>query len=298
MESAGTSSAVTSHPKRKWGRLLARASWLYLTQRSQTADLVRASYDRVATLYDQAWTHLMRDLSMGMLDQLHLPHSARCIDLACGTGFLTAQLQHRTEGHVIGIDTSASMIEQARKSYTRSQFEQSDMLDWLRRQDDESADIITCGWALGYSKPWKVCRQIGRVLRPGGMVGIIDNSLFSLSEVLRASMRTFAENPAALTHVMKVAFLPSRRWLWLYLTAAGLSVKKSFAGSKTFFAPDGQAAMEHLTSTGAAGFDLAADEATRAAIRERFTQVLQQDFARPEGVPVTHRYIGAIAVKR
>lgn len=50
---------------------------------------------------------------------------ARTLDVACGTGFLTRHLR----GDVVGLDQSASMLEQAREQAPHAEFVKGDALD-------------------------------------------------------------------------------------------------------------------------------------------------------------------------
>lgn len=272
---------------------------LWWTQPGRTADLVRDSYDRIADGYDRAWTDHMRDLSAQMLDRLAPSPGAECIDLSCGTGFVTGALARRTGGRVVGVDASERMLSVARQRHgRRCRFVQADMLEYLRSLRARSVDVVTCAWGLGYSRPAAVVGQIGRVLRPGGRVGIIDNSLTSLAEVLWAAVLTFAERPGSLRHVTKVRFLPHRYVLAALMRRAGVGVQACWGGARGYTVPDGRAAIDRLMATGAAaGFEFAAAEADRDAVFARFAEVLQERLAGAGGVRITHRYLAAVGVK-
>ncbi|MFB3890670.1 MAG: UbiA family prenyltransferase [Phycisphaerae bacterium] len=264
----------------------------------RTDELVSRSYDRIASGYERAWTDHNRGLSVEMLDQLGVQQGAECIDLTCGTGSVAGELKRRGAGRVVGVDASEGMLAEARKNHHDCTFIQSDAVDYLRSCPAQSADVVTCAWGLGYTRPWAVIRQIARVLRPGGRVGIIDNGLFSLAEVLWSAMLAFAERPSSLAHVMNFRFLPTSGAMATLMRLAGFSVRRQWSGKWTYFVRDGRAAIERLTATGAAaGFEFAATDSERDAVFDRFAQILEARFATSHGVPITHRYIAAIGQK-
>jgi len=310
--------------RRRWLRLAARVARLAISQPRRTADLVQASYDVVAPGYDAAWTDHMRGLALEMLDRLTVPAGAECLDLACGTGFLTEELARRSGRRAVGVDASAGMLAVARRERgSAADFVQADALEYLARKRCQEpfsgkckngpfsggavkkkvpdtffcADVVTCGWGLGYMRPWRVVRRAAGALRPGGRLGIIDNSLFSLAEVIGCSIRAFAERPEALEHVMKVRFLPAPWVLAAMMRAAGLRILASWGGEKTYHVPTGRAAVERLTATGAAaGFEFASAPAARDEVFARFAEIVE---ARRTGlgIPITHRYLAAIGEK-
>ena len=287
-------------PRRRWPALAARVARLAVAAAPRaTADLVTASYDRVAAGYDTAWTDHMRGLTLAMLDRLGACAGAEAIDLACGTGFVAEQLGRRTGRRAVGVDASAGMLDVARRRRGAwADFVRADAADYLASRPRASADVITCGWGLGYTRPWRVVREAARVLRPGGRLGLIDNTLFSLAGVLGCSLLVFAERPEALVHVMQVRFLPGPRTAAAMLRAAGLGVRAAWGGSKTYAVATGEEAVARLTETGAAaGFEFAADPAARDAVFARFAQVMARRCRTPAGVAVTHRYLAAVGVK-
>lgn len=273
-----------------------RTARLFLVRRTDCGALVTRSYDRISGGYDAAWTAHMRDLTAAMIERLHPAAGSTAIDLTCGSGYATGLLAAATGGGVVGVDRSAGMLAEARAHYPGCEFVQADILEYLRRQADGSADTVTCCWGLGYSRPWAVLRQIRRVLRPGGKVGIIDNSLFSLREILACSFVTFAERPEALENLMRFRFLTGPGQLAATFRLLGMRPVWSDGGSRTYTAASGQAAIERLTATGAAaGFEFAAGEADREAIFARFAEVIEEKYQGSDGIPITHRWLAGIA---
>ncbi len=292
--------AMVSMGRRQWVRFATRALRLGLSRHDPTPGLVRQSYDRIAPGYDDAWTGHMRRFSLELLDRLAPRSKARCLDLTCGTGFITGELARRCGGEVLGVDASPGMLEGARREHgDRCEFVCADAVGFLRSLPAGSFDVVTCGWGLGYTRPLKVVREAARVLRPGGYLAIIDNTLFSLAEVLWSSILAFAEQPEALAHVMRVRFLPHSSVLAAMMRMCGLRVRAAWDGSKTYHVADGREAIARLTATGAAaGFEFAADPARRDAIFDRFAEIIERRSSTPQGIPITHRYLAAIGEKR
>jgi ubiquinone/menaquinone biosynthesis C-methylase UbiE len=159
---------IKEKPKRKqWFHLLFRIIYVYLTQQQSTSEIVTKGYDTHAHDYDIAWTNHMRDLSDYMIQQLPISKNATCLDLFCGTGYVTGKLADRCNGTIIGVDKSEGMLEVAKDKFGKKcQFIHDDALVFLKMQPDNSFDIITCAWALFYQKPeyiklgWRVLKSV------------------------------------------------------------------------------------------------------------------------------------------
>lgn len=137
-----------------------------------------------------------------------------------------------------------------------------------------------------------------RVLRSGGRIGVIDNTLFSLVEVLWASILTFAERPDALAHATRLWFLPTGWVLATLMRAYGFAIVGSFDGSKTYHVLDGQTAVARLIATGAAaGFEFASYQEHHDEVFARFAEILENRYMTDRGVPITHRYLVVIGRK-
>ena len=109
---------------------------------------MKAYYDRRAPEYDEwyrgigqyaernrpGW-HDEVDALAGALAALP---SARTLDVACGTGFLTRHLP----GEVVGLDQSESMLDESRRQAPNAEFVQGDALD-LPFEDGSFGRVFT-----------------------------------------------------------------------------------------------------------------------------------------------------------
>lgn len=81
--------------------------------------------------------------------------AASVVDLGCGPGNLTNTLAQRwPEANVRGVDSSPEMIETARSTGSRVDYEVTDVRTWLHRTAPASVDVLvsnaTLQWVPGY----------------------------------------------------------------------------------------------------------------------------------------------------
>lgn len=106
--------------------------------------------------------------------------SADCLDLACGTGDLTAMLASRyPTGDIVGVDLNPHMLQRARR---RSELRRSGVR-LIRASMDSlpfaagSFDVVTGGYAVRNAPDLSdAFAEIERVLRPGGTVAFLEFS--------------------------------------------------------------------------------------------------------------------------
>src|SRR3712207_5782083 len=80
-----------------------------------------------AAAYDQQHGYVWRH-GASLLELLAPRAGERILDLGCGTGHLTAEIA-AAGAEVLGIDSSAPMVEQARSNYPGIPFEAADARD-------------------------------------------------------------------------------------------------------------------------------------------------------------------------
>jgi len=138
-------------------------------------DAVRTMFDRIAPVYDA----MNRAMTLG-LDQRWRAETARAVvspgdrvlDACCGTGDLAIAAQ-RERGRVTGLDFSERMLERAR--------EKSDQIEWIQGDAlalpfaDGAFEAATVGFGVRNLDDLEAgLRELRRVLRPGGRVGILE----------------------------------------------------------------------------------------------------------------------------
>jgi SAM-dependent methyltransferase len=128
----------------------------------------RTSFGTVADIYEQA----RPDYPVAALRWLVGPTPRRVLDLGAGTGKLTRQLA--AEGHeVVAVEPLAEM-RQALSRVTP----QVSVLDGTAESiplPDASVDVVVAAQAYHWFVPERAHPEIARVLRPGGVFGVLWN---------------------------------------------------------------------------------------------------------------------------
>lgn len=165
-----------------------------LAQRAMNSGLV-------ATVYERLWRPTSFYVASGVTTRaeqrraataLHLSDSHKLLDVACGPGNFTAPLAEQLPagGLAVGFDISEAMLVRAvqdnsgpRTCYVRGD---ARMLPF----DDETFEAVCCFGALYLMpEPFRVAREMVRVLRPGGRVAILTS---------------YAQDAAPIRHVLTV----------------------------------------------------------------------------------------------
>lgn len=146
-----------------------------LPQGEEKARAVRGLFDTISGRYDL----VNRVMTFGMdagwrrraVRELVLPGRALVADLACGTGDFCRELTG--QGYrAIGFDFSHGMLTAAR---TDAPLVEADILRLPLAE--RSVDGVTCGFALrNVVDLGGFFREMGRVVRPGGRIALLDAS--------------------------------------------------------------------------------------------------------------------------
>lgn len=201
---------------------------------------VHLAFTAQAETYAQSRAMSAAELRRRFVDSIPFTANATALDVACGPGFLALLLAERLAS-VVGIDTTAAMVDRARHeaqarslSNVRFQLGEAEALDF----DDNTFDVVTCGFAFHHCvDPRPVLAEMVRVTRLGGWIGILDivasedpqqAALHNDLERMRDPSHTRALPLTEFTHLFRLAGLqdiataafPARRDLdeWLAIT--------------------------------------------------------------------------------
>ncbi|HEV2706347.1 MAG TPA: bifunctional demethylmenaquinone methyltransferase/2-methoxy-6-polyprenyl-1,4-benzoquinol methylase UbiE [Pyrinomonadaceae bacterium] len=149
--------------------------------KSEHARRVREMFSGIAGRYD-----LLNHLLSGNTDKRwrrrvaermrpSLVAGARALDVACGTGDLTLALAEAGRAEVIGLDFCRPMLEIAARKTPGIAYIEGDALRLPFA--DESFEVVTIAFGLrNLAGVEEGLRELCRVLRPGGRIGVLEFS--------------------------------------------------------------------------------------------------------------------------
>ncbi len=136
-------------------------------------------FDRIARRYDLVNTVLSGGTDGGWRRRAaratNLKAGGSALDVACGSGKLTAELARIAGGHgrVVGLDFSPQMLEVAQRDHPEIEFLEGDALKLPF--DDAEFDASTIAFGLrNLSDPIAGLREMLRVVKPGGRSVVLE----------------------------------------------------------------------------------------------------------------------------
>jgi ubiquinone/menaquinone biosynthesis C-methylase UbiE len=281
--------------------------YLLLARRLVSSHIVREDYDRLSVSYDHYFAEHMAKHARRLVTQLGLRPGNRVLDLATGTGNLALALAEAVsrQGEVIGVDQSAGMLAKAEEKriqagYRHLRFVQGDMHNSLLSYPDNSFDVITCGWAIGYGNPSLLVKTMHRKLKPGGKLGLIENARDTLAPIHMASLKVAQTMPRHLQQIMDLhRHLPKHKLqLQDWFESANLRTMSLWEGREEFSFASGADVLNWVLHTGAsAGFDRMMAPELKTRCDELFIKYIEASVPQNSRIIVEHHYVAGIAQK-
>ena len=125
-----------------------------------------------AGAYERYMGRWSREIAPPFLAWLGAPPAQRWVDLGCGTGALTAAISDLCDpSSVLGVDTSAELMQVAAQQVPGATFQRGDAAETGLASG--TFDCAVSGLVLNFTRdPLRTLREMARLLRPGGQVGV------------------------------------------------------------------------------------------------------------------------------
>jgi ubiquinone/menaquinone biosynthesis C-methylase UbiE len=131
------------------------------------------SFEAVAELYERVRPSYPEDAVAWLAEELHIDSSSVVLDLGAGTGKLTRAFVGRA-GRVVAVEPGPEMLAQLRGAVPEAE----PMLGAAEAipLPDAAVDAVVCGQSFHWFRTDEALREIHRVLRPRGSLGLIWNT--------------------------------------------------------------------------------------------------------------------------
>lgn len=147
-----------------------------------TNTVVEQYFDRLASDWDK-YQDCPEDVKRALLERSGISSGARILDVACGTGAITAVLHELTGEKVKGVDISGEMIAVARRKFAGCDWAEFEHVDFLDMGEDKT--IFKQGEALAFDfvviynayphflDPRALAKKAHALLKDGGRLAIV-----------------------------------------------------------------------------------------------------------------------------
>jgi ubiquinone/menaquinone biosynthesis C-methylase UbiE len=286
----------------KMPRLFYQVAKVKLSQvkSNQTAD-----YDKAAISYDDYYSQYLGSSALELWKKLPVKEGQCILDLACGTGFFTSKLATKVgqEGKITAVDLSTGMLQKNKekalnKNLTNIDFIQSDALAFLANLSSGSFDGLVCGWGICYMNHSKLSKEIERVLKPGGFLGIIENRACSLKDVSDLFTQVLMDYPQAMTKNIDLHLPKDKDYLIKAFCKNNLEQQEAWNGEVIIPCTNGEQVADYMLKSGAsAGFINALRPDLVSEFFQTFIQYAEQRFESQNPVLVKHDFCALLALK-
>ena len=297
------------------------------TRTAEFAHLTSLTYDKVAQGYDDLWSPHVASPNARLTGDLALRRGDRVADLACGTGVYTLEMARLTDpGEVVAVDYSEGMLAAARERLEDEGYPVSLVHaraeDFIAHTPPATFDVVSLRFALAYIDWREVLPLTGRMLRPGGRVGVltsVDSSvpqLYALFDRFRTSFepvwklykhcgknfgdtwKLFRRLRETFAHGRFISVPASAEQVAERLAAAGLVEADVWNETIRLWFSSGQAAVGWARDTGYATHP-SLDAMGRHDIQflENLFAAGLEDFREPQGVPLD-LVVGGVVARR
>ena len=146
-------------------------------------------FDEMSSDYSNALSKYTEPMHYALVEELDGKNFKTLLDVGCGNGIFLSMVLNKFDVEESGIDISPGMIEKSTELLDdRADLKvgDSEHLPW----NDKYFDIVTCSASFHhYPSPELVLKEMKRVLRPGGILMIVDP--FTSNELLRFVVNIF-----------------------------------------------------------------------------------------------------------
>ena len=264
-----------------------------------------SDYDNVSESYDEYYSKYLGAGALEMLDKLPIGDGDNVLDIACGTGFFTHRLAEKvgSSGSVTAVDVSSGMLKcnqrnASSKGLLNIDFFHADALHFLSSVPSGSVDGIVCGWGICYMNHKELLKEMARIIKPKGFMGIIENRECSLADVSSVFKKALIDYPQALVKNMLIKLPKDKDYLIKTFCGNTFTVKNAWDGQVVVPCSNGNDILDYMIKSGAsAGFIDSLDKELSDKVMSKFIFYADEKIKNGVGVVVSHDFSVLVAEK-
>jgi ubiquinone/menaquinone biosynthesis C-methylase UbiE len=254
--------------------------------------------------FDDTYSQYFKEIIEDMLAKLSIREGQHILDLASNTGELTYQLAQKVgeKGKVVAVNRSANLLQHTQNKAISGDLAnillaQSDVFSFLDEISTNSIDGIVCAWGLCHVKHDKFLQEVNRVLKPGGLIGLIEDRADSLKDVSDIFTKVLIDYPDALIRNPIFNSPKDKDYLVKLLRKQHFHVQHAWNEQLVISCNNGNEVAEYVVKILNSEFRNAFDSKLFPTVMQAFTGYADEYFTRGWEHPVLHKYCAIIGTK-
>jgi ubiquinone/menaquinone biosynthesis C-methylase UbiE len=143
--------------------------------RTENIDPVVREYAAQAHDYDRTWSFYIQATTQETLKRTPMSAHARVLDVGCGTGELLRRVRAKyPEATLAGLDPVEEMLAVARDKLSGTEDLRVGYADALPWRSGSFDVVVSCNMFHYITHPIEALQEMGRVLRPAGVIVMTD----------------------------------------------------------------------------------------------------------------------------
>ena len=247
-----------------------------------------------AELYDDKHAFVFH-YGQNVLDVLEIKPGERILDLGCGTGHLTSEIQ-QLGGDVVGIDSSAEMIAQAKSIYPGIDFRVANGADF---QFDKQFDAVFSNATLHWiHEADEVIKCVYNCLKPGGRFVAEMGGKDNMAIMIAATQKVLLKYGYKELAERQIWYFPSLGEYTGKLEAGGFRVTFATHFDRDTLLQDGRTGVGKWLNMFGQLFLEGIAESQKQQIINEITDLLEPDYQKDGNWYADYKRLRFIAVKK
>jgi len=247
-----------------------------------------------AELYDDKHAFVFH-YGQNVLDVLEIKPGERILDLGCGTGHLTGEIQ-QLGGEVVGIDSSAEMVAQAKAIYPGIDFRVASGADF---QFDKPFDAVFSNATLHWiHEADEVIKCVYNCLKPGGRFVAEMGGKDNMAIMIAATQKVLLKYGYKELAERRIWYFPSLGEYTSKLEAGGFRVTFATHFDRDTLLQDGRTGVAKWLNMFGQSFLEGIAEQQKQQIINEITDLLEPDYQKDGNWYADYKRLRFIAVKK